>query len=1154
MLTGEEKAWLAEHKTIRLGVDPAWLPFEAINAESKYLGVVSEYVRWINSKLNTTMIPLRGLTWAEVIKKAKAGEVDVIPGMTPSRQRRKYMLFTQSYLTMPMILVTREDAPFISGLKDLAGKRVAVVEGYVSQEYLKRDYPAIDLHTYQNLAECLSAVAEGDVDAAFDNLGATTYTIRSEAIKRLKVAATTSYNFQLSFAVRKDWPELAAILDKALSIIPKQSRQSFYERWVNVRVQSRVDWAAVWRIGIMVTGGALIILAVIVWWNRRLAGEIAERKEAQRAIQDQLRFQAALIDTIPNPIFIKDPGGRFLGCNYAFEKAFGTTREYLTGKSLLDLKFLPGSERKAYHDGDMRVMRDGGIVHRELPIIFADGVEHHVMSWVATFDLSDGRRGGVIGVFVDISALKEAREAAEQATQAKSDFLANMSHEIRTPMNAIMGMTHLTLGTELTPKQQDYLQKINSSSRALLRIINDILDFSKIEAGRLDIEHAEFNLEDVLENLGDLIQVKTEEKGLELLFHVNRNVPLSLLGDPLRLGQILINLVGNAVKFTERGEIVVSVENAGPTGDRALLKFSVRDTGIGLTKKQQGKLFQAFSQADTSTTRNYGGTGLGLVICKRLTELMGGEIGVESVPGEGSTFWFTASFGLQAKKRTAPRVLAEDFKGMRVLVVDDNQTSREILGSALSSMGFEPREARSGAEALTMLESAAKDAPFELVLMDWKMPGMDGIETSRRIKQDARLSVIPTIIMVTAYGREEVMTQAEELGLEGFLVKPVNQSVLYDTIMETFGRSPETEPRLGRRTETYTEGLENLRGAAILVAEDNEINQQVARELLENAGFVVTIVGDGAQAVAAAEGKPFDLVLMDIQMPVMDGYQASRAIRKAFGPEELPIVAMTANVMAGDREKSIAAGMNDHVGKPVDVKELFGVMAKWIKPGERQAGRPLAEQPVSAGVEGDLPPLAGIDVQQGLERLDGNKKLYRDLLLKFRHNQAGVDNEIQGALTRGDLETAERLAHTAKGVSGNIGAEDLYQAATTLDDALKAQDAQQAHRLLTDFSRNLAVVMESIAALEVPEEPATKRVSVIDTGKVTPVLSELKELLQDDDTNAASRLEQLAELTAGSSAKHLLDQMTSQVGGYEFEEALVTLNELCKELNISLEG
>jgi CheY-like chemotaxis protein len=453
-----------------------------------------------------------------------------------------------------------------------------------------------------------------------------------------------------------------------------------------------------------------------------------------------------------------------------------------------------------------------------------------------------------------------------------------------------------------------------------------------------------------------------------------------------------------------------------------------------------------------------------------------------------------------------------------------------------------------------MLESAAKDASFELVLMDWKMPGMDGIETSRRIKQDARLSVIPTIIMVTAYGREEVMTQAEELGLEGFLVKPVNQSVLYDTIMETFGRSPETEPRLGRRTETYTEGLENLRGAAILVAEDNEINQQVARELLENAGFVVTIVGDGAQAVAAAEGKPFDLVLMDIQMPVMDGYQASRAIRKAFGPEELPIVAMTANVMAGDREKSIAAGMNDHVGKPVDVKELFGVMAKWIKPGERQAGRPLAEQPVSAGVEGDLPPLAGIDVQQGLERLDGNKKLYRDLLLKFRHNQAGVDNEIQGALTRGDLETAERLAHTAKGVSGNIGAEDLYQAATTLDDALKAQDAQQAHRLLTDFSRNLAVVMESIAALEVPEEPATKRVSVIDTGKVTPVLSELKELLQDDDTNAASRLEQLAELTAGSSAKHLLDQMTSQVGGYEFEEALVTLNELCKELNISLEG
>ena len=434
--------------------------------------------------------------------------------------------------------------------------------------------------------------------------------------------------------------------------------------------------------------------------------------------------------------------------------------------------------------------------------------------------------------------LDEEKQKAEAATRAKSDFLANMSHEIRTPMNAIIGMAHLALKTDLTAKQYDYLKKVDISAKSLLGIINDILDFSKIEAGKLDMESVDFQLEDTLDNISTLVGIKTQEKGLELLFKTDASVPTALVGDPLRFGQILINLSNNAVKFTDAGEIVISTELVKKDKAQVTLKFSVQDTGVGMTSEQAAKLFQPFMQADTSTTRKYGGTGLGLTISKRLAEMMGGEIWVESEQGRGSIFSFTAKFGLGKEKAQKQYKPASELRGMKVLVVDDNATSRSIFQEMLESFSFEVSVAASGEEGIAELEAANKDKPFELVIIDWKMPGMDGIEASKRIKNHTDLNKIPPIVLVTAYGREEVMQQADQLGIEGFLLKPVNPSMLFDTIMQAFGEAVPETSRVAKRREQEAEALEHIRGANVLLVEDNEINQQVAREILEGAGLM----------------------------------------------------------------------------------------------------------------------------------------------------------------------------------------------------------------------------------------------------------------------------------------------------------------------------
>jgi len=503
--------------------------------------------------------------------------------------------------------------------------------------------------------------------------------------------------------------------------------------------------------------------------------------------------------------------------------------------------------------------------------------------------------------------LEEEKGRAEEATRAKSDFLANMSHEIRTPMNAVIGMAHLALKTELTFKQRDYLNKIQTSANSLLGIINDILDFSKIEAGKLDMETVEFDLSETLDNVANVISVKAREKeNLEVLFHLDARVPNFLVGDPLRLNQILVNLGNNAVKFTEQGEIVLRTKVLENSDEQVRLQFSMRDTGIGMNKDQRDKLFQAFSQADTSTTRKYGGTGLGLTISKRLVEMMGGEIWVDSEPGQGTTFSFAANFGLgkQAiKKRLEP---SPDLRGLKVLVVDDNATSRKILQDTLEAFSFDVTLAASGTAGLEEIQQADQQRPFDLVVMDWKMPGLDGLEASDHIKNRQTLTKTPAIIMVSAYGNEEVMQRSEQMGLDGFLIKPISSSVLFDTIIHAFGEGEAKTARAPARREK-SEDLADLHGAQILLVEDNEINQQVAREILENAGLHVTLANDGQQGLDAAMQYRYDAILMDIQMPVMDGHTAARKIREWESG--------SGNLEVGGRNAEVGKQMTDDRGQ-----------------------------------------------------------------------------------------------------------------------------------------------------------------------------------------------------------------------------------------------
>ncbi|MBF0399336.1 MAG: response regulator [Magnetococcales bacterium] len=746
--------------------------------------------------------------------------------------------------------------------------------------------------------------------------------------------------------------------------------------------------------------------------------------------------------------------------------------------------------------------------------------------------------------------LQVAKQKADAANQTKSLFLANISHEIRTPMNAIIGTTHLVLKTPITERQQKYLLIMQNAAHLLLQMINDILDFSKFEAGELKIERIPFHLHTLIEKTLRLMEGKADEKGLEFLLRCHVRSDLQLIGDPLRLQQILLNLLANAIKFTHQGEISLGIEPVHETPVAVRLRFWVQDSGIGISQAQINSLFQPFSQADISHARKYGGTGLGLALSQRLATVMSGIITVESEIGMGSTFSLTIPF--EISKTAAQRAIipvTEDVRSLRILLVDDHESARTVLSEMLESFAFEVTAIDSGFTALKLLEESTKNAEtpcYDLILLDCQMPHMDGLETARRIHAEIPLPPPPTILMVSACQREEVIEQAESMGLAGYLHKPVTPSELFDTIMGVLGGSrllyPHTIAQAAWNVER--EEIREIQGARVLLVDDIPLNQEIAQEFLEGYGLIVTRAGGGQEAITQLQNQTFDLLLMDIQMPDMNGLQATQAIRHQWPTRRLPIIAMTAHALADDRRMCLEAGMDDYITKPIDPRQLLRVLSRWIQTGA-QATDKTTTPPADHSVQESLPllptELPGIHLAAALQLVHGNQRVMYHSLTAFRRDYADIAARIEKAWRDQQPAEAKRLLHTIKGLAGNMGMVDLHRLATRLDAALRQDQADRT--LFIAFSAEMNRVIEGLNGLGTRNIPPAYSQQGFDLNLFESQCQELFTLLAEGDFTAPDRLPVLADTLRGR-AVPLFAQLEAQTMAFATTEAMATLKTL----------
>ncbi|WP_429740025.1 response regulator [Enterovibrio makurazakiensis] len=882
--------------------------------------------------------------------------------------------------------------------------------------------------------------------------------------------------------------------------------------------------------------------------------------EAEKRVSEQLKLNQQIINAIPNPTYFRNTDGIYIGVNDAFTDFLGLFYVDVVDKAPSEL--FPSDVASMFHEKESALLENPGSSVYDIELPNPSGDIRILTVYEATYFGSDGEPLGIVGLFVDVTTQKRlesdlisAKDQANEASKAKGEFLANMSHEIRTPMNAILGMSHLALLTDLNDKQRNYVGNIEKAGKSLLGIINDILDFSKIEAGKLSVEHIGFRFSEVLDNISNIISVKAKEKDLELIFDIDPDLPDDLVGDPLRLGQIIINLTGNSVKFTDSGEIIIRAKKISECDELVEVQFDIQDSGIGMSEEQLSRLFQSFSQADGSITRKYGGTGLGLTISKSFVELMGGRIWVESEPGHGSTFSFTIRCGrseASIKEQVARTTVLND---KRVLVVDDNQASRDIMYALLDNLDLRVAAVSNGEEAVFEVQSADESNDgFDVVVMDWKMPGINGDEATLQI-QALDVKKTPKVILASAYGEDAGLIGDDIQNIfDASLVKPINPSSLFDALMEAFGQE---ELKLLSSRDAHDEISEDIdfTGLNILLVEDNMINQEVAKGILEQFNPSIEVADNGQIALDMVQEQRFDIVLMDMQMPVMDGVTATKKIREIDSLADMPIVAMTANAMERDVKQCKEAGMNDHVSKPIDVDELISAIRRWTSASKETVKTSVvmnAPKPETVEINtelGDIDPLV-LDANEGIQRIGGNAKAYWKVIGAFTETKLAVIDKIRQALSDGNREDVEMFAHSLKGAAANVSAKGLAVIAGTLEDQ-SGSDLKMDPVLLDKIETCLKEIKTYI-----PVEKENKVEEQATFAGYTPrefriELEQLKILLNNFDTQAVDFISGIKESSKSMNVD--LESVEDAIRKFEYEVAAKKLEIVLETLGVDEE-
>ncbi|MEH6472585.1 MAG: transporter substrate-binding domain-containing protein [Halopseudomonas sp.] len=1121
--TPEEEQWLDDNPIILAASDPKWAPMEFIDDKGNFSGMVADYMGLMEKRLGIKIELIPQDSWSDALESAKQRKVSMLTSAARTPERDKYMLFTEPYLELPAVIIVNNRAEGISSMADLRGKKVAVVKDYGTHDFLKKGFPYLELLPVSDINSGLYDVSYGKADAFVGNIASASYFIENNAIQNLRVAGESGYVFELGIASRNDSQALHQILQKGLASITADERQVIYRKWIGLKSKA---WKLTKEqlIALFAIAGALLIIAVLFWTV------VLKRTVRTRTVEleQSLARSRAILESTTDGILVVDKKGGIYSFNQKFQEIWRFPEAIANAKQQMAFTEYAMKQLKD-PQGFLKTMKE--LSHQvdltsSSILLFKDGriVEH------ATRPQQIGNENiGIVWSFRDITQqrkgeedLKAAMQAAENANHAKSNFLATMSHEMRTPMNAVLGMSHLALKHEASPKQRDRLNSIQMAARSLLGLISDILDLSKIEAGHLELERIEFDLDRLLESTAVVAGYQALNQGLGFAIHVRRDVPRRFVGDPQRLGQILLNLVGNAVKFTDSGKVEVNVSVAERSDDQLCLRFDVSDTGIGLTRQQTEVIFSAFTQADSSTTRRYGGTGLGLSISSKLVDKMGGTLEVDSEPGQGSTFSFTVWMRL---------VGGEIRRADETVELAESQIL--LAGSQFANLGALAELLQRAGASVIVIDDAGRamagqnegKLPFDLIVVD--------IRDAR--EQDwYRLSaeLPPQAVVLLLADHELELTEPNKVSC---LHGPITPFSLTRAVAMALGQ------QIPDSRDLSAASLSKLGGRRVLLVEDNIMNQQVGRGLLEECDIAVTIAADGMTALKILDQASFDLVLMDIQMPGMNGYEVTRVIRQDSRLNDLPIIAMTAHVMEDVRQCCMDAGMNDFITKPIEPERLYAVLSQYIeliKPTPTDD----TQQQQNVALFGKLP---GINVSQGLFHTGGNVGLYEKLLREFGCTHASDAVTLKSLLEQRQDEKVRRLVHSLKGISSSLGAAELQRLYQKIEQHLPDQVSDvdinallKAHQRVLDGINQLPQVVVHPLANTAAEKTSWNELVV-----------QMEGLLKQGNVRALGLLSECV-YHLDETQSELMEELTQRLEGYRFDDAIKTLRLLDTKMNL----